>query len=173
MHELQELSNIVAVAVGGGGNGGNITRNVALKKDGTVATWGTETTYGDMTPPAGLSNVVAIAVGRGHSLGLKMDGTVFGWGFNREAQATGVPSKGEQYVSSGLVKLNGQVLSNVVAVAAAEQFSMALKRDGTVVGWGLGYPSTPAGLSNVTAIAAGRYFCLAITTNASFLENKK
>jgi len=46
----------------------------ALKSDGTVATWGA-----CLYPPTGLSNVVAIAAGNGHSLALKEDGTVVGW----------------------------------------------------------------------------------------------
>src|SRR6185295_3872096 len=40
--------------------------------------------------------------------------------------------------------------------------SLALKSDGTVVGWNGAL--VPAGLSNVTAIAAGRNFSVVITT---------
>jgi hypothetical protein len=60
-------------------------------------------------------------------------------------------------------------LSNVVAIAAAEHLSLALKRDGTVAAWGgnyFGQTSVPAGLSNVVAVAAGGWFSMAITTGA-------
>jgi hypothetical protein len=60
----------------------------------------------------------------------------------------------------------GQVLSNVVAIAAADGFSLGLRKDGTVVYWGTPYgPGVPDGLSNVVAISASDYSCLAITTN--------
>lgn len=166
------LTNIVAIAAGGGED----ERNLALHEDGTVVAWGGE------PAPAGLSNVVAIAVGEYHSLALKQDGTVHGWGDNHCEQATGVENPRGQRKASGLVIHSGQVLSNVGAIAAGNQYalfgigshhSLALKEDGTVVGWGriCGRPVVvPEGLSNVVAIAAGQTFCLAITTNAAVAE---
>ncbi len=77
---------------------------MALKKDGTVWMIGnnaygqlaTEKHYGDtfypfgQTPVAvqvkGLSDVKAIAMGRGHALALKNDGTVWAWGLNSQGQ---------------------------------------------------------------------------------------
>jgi alpha-tubulin suppressor-like RCC1 family protein len=53
----------------------------------------------------------------------------------------------------------------VTAVAGGHRHSLALKRDGTVVGWGSNYEgqaSPPAGLTGVTAIAAGPYHSLAL-----------
>src|SRR5208282_5721653 len=101
-------------------------------------------------------------------------GTVMGWGFNMAGQATGIPTT--NYVSSGLVRIGGQTLSNVVSIAAGDAYSLALKEDGTVVAWGhmvhgLHPATVPAGLSNVVAIAAGSFdFCLAITTNRDVAE---
>ena len=63
------------------------------------------------------------------------------WGNNSEGQAT---------VPAGL--------SGVIAIAAGDDHSLALKSDGTVVAWGwntYGQTNVPAGLSGVTAIAAG------------------
>ena len=48
-------------------------------------------------------------------------------------------------------------VDNVVAIAAGDYHSLALKSDGTVVGWGYNVnnqTTVPAGLSNVVAIAA-------------------
>lgn len=168
---LLKLTNIVAIAAGGG----QYERNLALKNDGTVVAWG------DEGVPAGLSNVTAIAVGEAHTLALKKDGTVYGWGDNLCQQTTGINTNGQRS-ASGLVIQSGQVLSNVVAIAAGNQYgmfgmgthhSLALKKDGTVVGWGMiwgGPVVVPEGLSNVVAIAAGQTFCLAITTNAMVAE---
>lgn len=166
-----DLSNVVAIATGGA----QYARNLALEADGTVVAWGADTD--DAPPPPGLSNVIAIAVGERHSLALKQDGTVFGWGLNTYGEATGVPSKSIRDVASGLVQVNGQVLSNVAAIAAGnryglvgfgEPYGLALKKDGTVVAWGhmAGRPAwVPAGLSNVVAIAAGQLHCLAIQSD--------
>lgn len=165
------LTNIVAIAAGGG----DFERDLAIRKDGAVAA------RGDENVPQYLSSIVAIAVGQNHSLALKTDGTVLGWGDNSYWQATGMASANESH-AAGLVVYSGQVLSNVVAIAAGNEYgqfgmgcrySLALKRDGTVVGWGMihGKPvSVPEGLSNVVAIAAGQSFCMAITTNSAVAE---
>jgi trimeric autotransporter adhesin len=167
-----EVTNLVAISAGRADHG----RSLGLTRQGTVLAWGAETSYGDMTPPTGLSNVVAVAAGYNHSLALKSDGTVFGWGFNSRGQATGVPTKGDSLVANGLVRISGQVLRNIVAIAAAHEFSLALKRDGTVVAWGANechQLDVPVGLTGVIAIAAGGDFCLALSTNAAVLSLKK
>lgn len=51
--------------------------------------------------------------------------------------------------------------TNVIAVAAGNYHNMALRADGTVVGWG-GTNTVPAGLNNVVSIAAGGYHSLAL-----------
>jgi hypothetical protein len=54
----------------------------------------------------------------------------------------------------------------VIAIAAGFYDSLALKSDGTIVGWGtnsFGQATAPTGLSGVEAIAAGPYFTLALT----------
>lgn len=166
------LTNVVSIAAGGG----KYERNLALLKDGTVVGWGNERV------PEGLSNIIAVAVGEYHSLALKSDGTVFGWGDNDFGEATGVPTTGKPRYSSGTVNHSGKVLSNVVAVAAGNEYgvfgtfcrySLALTENGKVVGWGATAAkpiAVPSSLSNVVAIAAGHNFCLALTTNDAVAE---
>lgn len=128
----------------------------------------------------GLSNVTSVAAGRGHGLALKRNGTVFGWGFNNAGQATGIqttnspldwgPYANDSGSSQGLVTIDGNIVTNVVAIAAGDSMSMALKSDGTVVTWGFipfNAQKVPDGLSNVVAIADG---CLAITTNSAVAD---
>jgi len=143
--------------------------NLALKSDGTVVGWGTDLSgTGAETPPAGLTGVTAISAGPGvpffgslvpvHSLALKSDGTVVGWGNN---------SFGQVNIPAGL--------SGVVAIAAGGTDSLALKSDGTVVGWGTdllgsGAETPPAGLTGVTAIAAGGVHSLALKSDGTVVS---
>jgi hypothetical protein len=160
-------TNIVAIA----GSRSFFGDNLALNKAGAVIEWNNRT--GSVNVVLALSNVVAIAAGAGHSLALKSDGTVFGWGGNDKGQATGLSTTKFPASSSGLVTINGQVLRGVVAIAAGNEFSLALKSDGTVAAWGDNrwhQTDVPAGLSNVVAIAAGDNFCLAITTNKAVAD---
>jgi PKD repeat protein len=120
--------------------------------DTTVIGWG-DSYYGQASPPAGLSNVVAVSAGGYHSLALKSDGTVVNWGRNDYGQAS--PPAG---------------LTGVVAVAAGGWQSLALRSDGTVVGWGYNLAATPpTGVSNVVAIAAGGYFSLALKSDGTVI----
>jgi len=70
------LSGVTAIAAGLG------SQNVlALKDDGTVVGWGSNS-YGRIDIPADLSGVVAISAGSTYALALKNDGSVVGWGSN-------------------------------------------------------------------------------------------
>ena len=57
-----------------------------------------------------------------HSLALKADGTVVGWGINEYREVTGVPSG-----PWGIVTIGGQTLTNVVTVAAGGVHSLFLR----------------------------------------------
>ena len=141
----------------------------------------------------GLNGVVGISAGSYHSLALKADGTVVGWGgsFGSGAEIPPAELSDVVAISAGdfyslALKSDGTIvgwgdnsagpgqatpppgLNNVVAIAAGHSHSLALKADGTVVGWGdngEGQATPPPGLSNVVAIAAGNSHSLAITTN--------
>ena len=154
---VTNLSNVVAVACG-------FYHSLALQSNGRVTAWGTSTNsavifsddgvdYGQSVVPAGLTNVVAIAGGGWHSLALKADGTVAGWGDVQFGQADIPPG-----------------MSNVVAIAAGAADSLVLKADGTLVDWGdntYGQTNIPPGLSNVVAIASGGWHHLALKSNGT------
>jgi hypothetical protein len=96
---------------------------------------------------------------------LLADGTVKAWGYN----FTGQLGDGTNVARNVPVTVLG--LSGVIAVAAGDQHSLALKSDGTVWAWGandsgqLGDGSTTnrstpvpmTGIANATAIGAGRF----------------
>lgn len=126
------LTNVVAVAAG-------LDHALALRADGTVVAWGTDSGWGETQVPSGLSNVVSVRAGWDFSMALKRDGTVMTWG---DSEVTPAP-----------------VLTNVLAIAAGgHQFCLALLPNHAVVAWGwngAGQTNVPDGLTNVIAIAAG------------------
>ena len=63
-------------------------------------------------------------------------------------------------------------MSNVIAIAAGEYHSLALKRDGTVVAWGSnakGQTTVPTSATNVVAIAAGWDSSLALKSDGTLV----
>ncbi|MEO6996241.1 MAG: immunoglobulin domain-containing protein, partial [Lacunisphaera sp.] len=61
-------------------------------------------------------------------------------------------------------------LTNAIAVSAGNSYLLALKQDGTVIGWnssGSGEVSIPSGLSDVVAISAGYAASLAIKSDGT------
>ena len=74
------------------------------------------------------------------------------------------------YSGLNLVPLD---LTNVLAVAAGNIHSVALKSNGRVVVWGdnsHGQTNVPANVSNVMSIAAGAYHTLALKTNGTVVS---
>ncbi len=147
------LKNIVAVAVGGGGlcEVANGPAGLALRADGTLFGWGWAYGLDTNHVVEGVSNVVAISAGYDEWLALEADGTV------------------EQVQSTNACYWSPPGLSNIVAISASpgndHHISLALKADGTVVGWGFNFYGgldVPPGLSNVVAVAAGGGHCLAL-----------
>jgi alpha-tubulin suppressor-like RCC1 family protein len=146
------LTGIKAIAAGVG-------HSVALKQDGTVWTWGSNSSgqlgdgmtidpsqppYGQTTPvqvlgPGGsgfLTGVAAIAGGGYYTVALKQEGTVWAWGDNSSGQlgdgTTTSHSTPVQVLGAGGIGL----LTGVKAIAAAFGYTVALKQDGTVWAWG-------------------------------------
>src|SRR5439155_6754831 len=60
-------------------------------------------------------------------------------------------------------------LTNVIAVAAGGDQSLALLRNGTVTNWGASFATLPVSLTNIIAIAAGTNFCLALRSNSTVI----
>jgi alpha-tubulin suppressor-like RCC1 family protein len=125
--------------------------SLALANDGTVWGWGdassgklgngqefgvsrvpvqVRTQTGAPRPPV-LQGVVAIAAGQNHSLALKSNGEVWAWGANDSGQlGIGSPS------TSQTTAVQVHTLSEIIAIATHADYSLALKKDGTVWAWG-------------------------------------
>lgn len=180
---------------------GGFWHNLALKSDGTVWAWGNndygQLGNGSVTPSyggvayaaqvTGLSNVVSIAAGHWHSVAVKSDGSVWTWGLNYtswDANRNGQLGDGTTTNRLTPVRVLGVggvgYLSGVVKAAAGSSFTLALKSDGTVYGWGTNLEGelgngnkttslTPvqAGVSNITDLAAGYWLSLALKSDGT------
>lgn len=115
--------------------------SVALRYDGTVWTWGINSSgqLGDGTAVARwspvrtlgvLPDIVSVAAGRNHSLAVDIDGNVYAWGANNRGQL------GDGTTVLRRIPIPVPGLSNIAAVAAGLEHSLALRRDGVVFGWG-------------------------------------
>jgi len=135
--QVSSIGNVVKVAAS--------FHNVAMKADGTIWAWGYNNNgqIGDGTrnnnrlipvpvpiPDVGPLKIVDVAVGWRHSLAVRSDGTVWGWGLNGEGElGTGVRD-----ISISPVQVPN--FGNAKAVVGGYLHSVALKSDGTVWTWG-------------------------------------
>jgi alpha-tubulin suppressor-like RCC1 family protein len=124
-----------------------------------------------------LSGVVSVAAGSGHTVALRNDGTVWAWG-NGQNGALGNGSTLTQLRPVQVMTMSGPLTNVKQVVAGGSRFSIALKQDGTIWGWGangsgqLGVNDTidrtMATYINpgvgVTRIAAGAYHSLCLST---------
>lgn len=135
------LSGIIAITSGGALGGDTNSHSLALKSDGTVWTWGsnsdgqlgdgTDITRNTPVQVGGLSHVIAIAGGGAHSAALKSDGTVWTWGCNWAGQlGIGIPFS----IKNKPVQV--KYLSKIVTLASGWMHSIAAKSDGTLYAWG-------------------------------------
>jgi alpha-tubulin suppressor-like RCC1 family protein len=182
--QVTGLTNVEAIAAGS-------SHSLALLSDGTVWAWGRADSgrLGNSTCLAvcptpvqvsGLTDVAAISAGGRHSLALRSDGVVWGWGHNQTFQAGSQCGLGSlpRYCSTPH-EVNG--LTNVVAISAGGEHSLALRSDGTVWGWGWNvsgqlanttcqtcvFPTRVNGVSEADAISAGMYHSLAVANASS------
>jgi alpha-tubulin suppressor-like RCC1 family protein len=92
----------------------------------------------DNTGTGFLTGVVSVAAGTNHSLALASDNTVWAWGSNTYGQLGDnsstqkiIPVQVKDHAGTGN-------LTGIIAIAAGQYLSLALKSDGTVWTWGSG-----------------------------------
>lgn len=160
------LTNIIAIS-------GNGFHSLALKNDGTVLAWGSNShnelgieNRGNKIYPVkvpSLNNVIGISTGFSRSAALKDDGTVWTWGNMLDNDSQETPTKIEN-------------LNNIKVININSRFGYALKTDGTVWEWEYIYYKNEQNiwekkvslakkielLENVLDIKAGANHCLAL-----------
>jgi alpha-tubulin suppressor-like RCC1 family protein len=138
--QVPGLANVKHVAAG-------YMNSIALKADGTVWAWG-DNQNGQLCTSApqtvhnpapakvnGISGAVAIATSQyqgWHTIALKSDGTVWGWGPNYSQQLGG-----DDFFYTSPQPIPG--LTSITAIAAGGSFNVALMEGGKVVSLGGNY----------------------------------
>jgi alpha-tubulin suppressor-like RCC1 family protein len=156
---------------------------VALKDNGTVWTWGYNSSGklgdGSVTNKDrpvqvhGLNGIEMVSAGFSHSLAVKLDGTVWGWGSNAFGQI-GDGTKTDRYLP---VQISG--LDGVQMVSAGNYHSLSLDENGSVWVWGddsygvmgTGFSSSIPiripDLKGITMISAGDLHSLALKNDGT------
>ncbi|MCL2140281.1 MAG: RCC1 repeat- and reductase domain-containing protein [Dehalococcoidia bacterium] len=194
------LTDVIAISAGG-------FHSLALKSDGTVYAWGQNYQFGQLgngtytnsSIPVqvlgvggigNLTDVIAISAGYQYSLALKSDGTVYAWGRNYYGQL-GDDTTTNSTTPVQVLGVGGiGNLTDVIAISAGHEYSLALKSDGTVYAWGENYygqlgidtngigtdSSTPVqvlgvggsgNLAGIIAISAGKDHSLALKSDGT------
>lgn len=125
------LYNIIAIAAAH-------DQSFALRNDGILYAWG-DNSYVQLNVEWAqdkqfypknvykLTNVQAFATGEQFALALTGDGTLWGWGENRNCELG-------QWALGRVVPL--EIMTNVQAIAAGGKHAFAIDRDGNLWGWG-------------------------------------
>ncbi len=129
----------------------------------------------------GLDGVTTITAGSRHNLALKNDGTLWGWGLNSFGQLG--PNSNDTCGGAPCNATPAQIpgLNGVSALAAGYDYSLAVRSDGILWGWGrneagqLGngsitnsnVPVQAAGLTGVKAVSAGEDHSLAVKNDGT------
>ena len=142
----------------------------------------------------GQTGVIMAAGGESHSIALKNDGTVWGWGANGSGQAGNGEVGDNQLNPVQVIALTGY-LEGITAIAVGTSYwlnqgghTLARKNDGTVWAWGYGLSgqlgdgagisrsipvqmadaSDPTGyLTGVTAVGAGDYHSIIVKSDGT------
>ncbi len=139
------------------------THTVALRRDGTVWTWGSNgsgqlgngTTENSKLPmqvkdssgTGYLTDIIKISAREYHTVVLKNDGTVWAWGYNSHGQLGNGTTTNSNLPVQLMDALGTGYLTDIIQISTGDYHAVALKNDGSVWAWGY---NSYGGLGNGT-----------------------
>ncbi len=191
--EIGALGKVPSPAADSIGRSRQLSNSGIFGPSGSIVGWGSEDVGAALSGP-----FMQIDAGRFHSLGVRPDGSILGWGciiapyYDYGQCSVPAPNSGFVTVAAGSVHSlgllsDGSILAwgkndygqtdvplpnnGFVAVAAGEHHSLGLKSDGSIVAWGWinDCESVPAPNSDFVAIAAGWFHSLGLKSDGSIV----
>jgi len=173
-HTTPVLVGTGYTSIAAGDGGGPVS--YAVGSDGRLDAWGRLGSWSP-SPSCSTAYLVPTTIGSGykritagsdHAIGLKSDGSVVAWGFNRSGQV------GDGTVDYRCTPVTVGIGSGFVDVAAKSETSAALHADGSVYAWGVGLGANGSQIlvprkvfDGMRSIAAGDGFVLGLRADGS------
>ena len=151
---------------------------VAIKTDGTLWAWGRNNhgqlgdgtitdSYIPVQEKTKANNWVAVSAGWDHTVAIKNDRSLWAWGENVDGQL-GLGHSGDGEHNEEPAKIGND--TNWVAVSAGREHTAAIKNDGSLWVWGLGYDNFPVRVGDANdwkSVSAGIEHTAAIKNDGS------
>lgn len=154
---------------------------LALKSDGTLWAWGFNDSgqlgngsYESSAVPTYVdSGYIAVTAGEGFSLGIKTDGSLWAWGSNAYGQLgqgfAGTAKDPDATFETMTYPRPTRVGEDFVAVTTGSHHTHAIKRDGSLWGWGMAaWGAVGDGLPDTDADGSGRNVTVPTQIGAGF-----
>jgi alpha-tubulin suppressor-like RCC1 family protein len=154
---------------------------VAIRKDGTLWAWGADgsgelgigTTATSVSAPTRVgtaNNWASVSAGESHTVAVKIDGTLWAWGYNYYGQI-GNGNSGTNVLSPVIIGAD----TNWTSASAGAHHTVAVKADGTLWAWGHDGTSATNVLSpvqvgadtNWASVSAGTDYTVALRTDGT------